>query len=391
MSKNIIEYVSKENKEWVSSLSNKEIAKILDAISLLPNIINNQPIKSSSLDKNPLMYSQVPALRGLQGEIDFENMCLNKLSSQFKIHNTAKKAKSGDFIIKWTSPDTGKIYSFLIDIKNYTSTIPSKEIDKFYRDINLQSSLSGAMLISLNSKIVGKKSTFEYEEKIFNMDCIPIAYISSNESNVICEIIKFMFKMCEIKHNCGVNFKNSEAIMDCIKDLELSINMFSRSRGCLQETKLVIEKQFNKIFMEMLSVEHIFKTKIQKITDELVKSLNNPVDYSNNIINKLTINFSYYKSSEDLDNMIRHIFINGKWEDEYIKDNDWILHKDSGKIKLLFKFAKSSSTFILYDVNMDDIKKINSNYPGKITKQGYKSKICKESYVILCKILDINI
>jgi hypothetical protein len=405
----ILTCVSEKNKKWASTLKPSDIAHLLDSLALMPTILSSFPNPESVINEN-VEYSDKPALKGLEGEEEFEKMCNNMLCNQFTVINTAKKSKSGDFFIEWISPKTSRIYKFLIDIKNYKSTVPFKEVDKFYRDLELHSSLNGAILISLHSKIVGHKSVFEYEEKFVNSNMLPIAYICSNDPNVISEIIKFMCNLSEIKKICNVKMSSSEKIMRCIKDLESSIDLFSRSRGNLQDIKLMLEKQFNKIFIDLLSVEHVFKSKIEIITQTLIDEQYNEGEYegeckseSQNILHELPIKKDEfekkdiivdlkkgclnYKSNEEIDSMIRHIWSYEDWELVKIENDKVKIARNKDDTMLVFKFNKTGGTsFTIYGSKIDLPKNVE-----KVNKNEYSSKLNTNSYKILCSIIRIRI
>lgn len=427
----IIAHVSDENKEWVSSLEPADVARILNAMALVPSIVENFPNADFVLpDEKASEYSDTAAVKGLQGENEFEDMCKNLLSSQFSLINTAKKSKSGDFFIEWKSPETGQIYKYLIDIKNYKSTVPSKEVDKFYRDIELHSSLDGAILISLHSKIVGKKSVFHYETRLFNTNEVPIAYVCSNEPTVISEIIKFMASLSEVRQTCGINMSGSEKVMRSIKDLESSIDLFSRSRGNLQDIKLMLEKQFNKIFIDLLSVEHVFRDKIKAITQSLLETSreqknesesaplheishsslrdsnvehespvsikpplleikSEPVD----IIESINKDCKNYVSNEQNDNMLRNIWENGDWDtgDINSSDNEWTVSRTRDDTSIVFSFQKKHINVLIPKVKSNFSEIIQNKKIGKITRKGYTVKLNIDSYEVICQICNIKI
>ena len=411
----IITCVSEKNKAWVSTLSPRDIAGILDSLALVPTFINTYPRSEIILDvdESSSEYSDKPALKGLAGEDEFEKMCKNMLSQQFTLINTSKKSKSGDFFIEWKSPETLRIYKFLVDIKNYKSTVPSKEVDKFYRDLELCSSLDGAILISLHSKIIGRNSVFHYEERFVNTSMIPVAYVCSNEPNVISEIIKFMCNLTEIRKTCNVKMASPEKIMMCIKDLESSIDLFSRSRGNLQDIKFILEKQFNKIFIDLLSVEHIFKSKICAITQalmyeqtshhsgEIPKSNSSVKSNSDHIIDihsdseekdiivSLNNNCQNYKTDEENDNMFRHIWSAGNWSTCNIDGNEWTVIRDTDGISLTFKFSEKTVSFNISNFKPTFIADITSKKIGRITKKGYNAKLTTDSYEILCLVCGV--
>jgi hypothetical protein len=422
----ILTCVSEKNKVWVSTLEPRDIAHILDSLALVPSIISSFPNAAFIVDEQT-KYSDKPALKGIEGEDEFEQMCENMLSQQFTINNTAKKSKAGDFFIEWKSPETSRVYKYLIDIKNYKSTVPSKEIDKFYRDLELQGSLDGAILISLHSKIVGRKSVFQYEERFVNSNMLPIAYICSNEPNVISEIIKFMCNLSEIRKICNVRMSSSEKIMMCIKDLESSIDLFSRSRGNLQDIKLMLEKQFNKIFIDLLSVEHVFKSKIDTITKTLIEEqlrapqhntmfkslvssrpqniqqepiedikpnhqkINSNEKERKDIVVSLIKSCENYNSDEEVNNMLRHIWAEGDWDLGKIDGNEWTLVRNQDETTAVFKFTKKSVTFSIPKINPIFNTFIIEKNVGRITKKGYSAKLCPDTYEIICLLCKIPI
>jgi len=425
----IVDLVAIQNKEWVSTLELKDVAHLLDSMALMPEILRTVPNAAFVLPEEKMLYSETPALKGLEGENEFEKMCVSMLPQNFKVINTAKKSKSGDFLIEWTSPETGCVHTYLIDIKNYKSTVPSKEVDKFYRDIELKSSLSGAILISLHSKIVGRKSVFQYEERMVNVNRVPIAYVCSNEPNVISEIIKFMCNLSDIKQTCGIKLTSSEKVMHCIKDLESTIDMFSRSRGNLHEIKMILEKQFNKIFIDLLSVEHIFKTKIQTITQTLIEEASpvrknvivartpvvpepssrkanipkEPVEdilpkppapeTKTDIITSLAKDCENYSPSDTTDSMLRHIWSAGDWDTGNINSstNEWTVSRSRDKTSIVFKFAKKHTTFLIPNIKSSFMEIIATKKIGRITRKGYTAKLNANSYDILCLLCNITL
>ena len=84
-------------------------------------------------------------------------------------------------------------YSLLIDVKNYKTTVPSKEIEKFYRDIKLNSNINGGVLLSLQSKIVGFSKIIEFQDFSSDHGIIPVVFMRSKTPEVICELLKLLF------------------------------------------------------------------------------------------------------------------------------------------------------------------------------------------------------
>ena len=151
----ILEHVLDENKEWVKSLTPENIAYILNTCALIP-----QMKTKFNIDRE----SDIAAIKGITGESKFDNIVSQFMSSDYELINVAKQGKSGDFLIKWQSQKTNRIYKILVDVKNYSkSTVPTIEVEKFYRDINLNN-VDGGFLLSLNSRIIGISKIIELKD-----------------------------------------------------------------------------------------------------------------------------------------------------------------------------------------------------------------------------------
>ena len=85
-----------------------------------------------------------PVVKGGVSE-DIIEKIFNNLSNQFSIERTSHISHKGDFIID------GKI---MLDVKNYTQTVPQKEINKLVNDLK-RNDMDYGMIISINSSISG--------------------------------------------------------------------------------------------------------------------------------------------------------------------------------------------------------------------------------------------
>jgi hypothetical protein len=85
---------------------------------------------------------------GDDGEQIFENLSDTfKDFTGYKIENKAKQGHKGDFHLFF------KNFNILIDTKNYTGSVQKKEILKIESDLNANSNMNFAWLVSLNSNI----------------------------------------------------------------------------------------------------------------------------------------------------------------------------------------------------------------------------------------------
>jgi len=117
---------------------------------------------------------------------DGENFTLCELNRRFpkaEIEDTHKQSGRGDFIFK------EKDFTMLIETKNYKNNVTKPEIQKFYRDIDVNHDIKCGILISLKSGICSRDD-FHLEVR----DKKPILFlhnISSNMENLSLAVILF--------------------------------------------------------------------------------------------------------------------------------------------------------------------------------------------------------
>jgi hypothetical protein len=272
----ILKHVAIQNKEWVESLSPKQIGALLNTLSLIPHMTTTV-IKE---DK----FSDKPAIRGLQGEEMFESMLHEFMPSDYTCENVAKSGKMGDFILTHKSHKTNKQYKILVDIKNYKSTVPSKELDKFYRDLNINQ-VNGGFMLSLHSKIIGKSKTIVFETLSTNRGNIPTLIAQTNTPLAIVELIKLMFHIIEIKDITYNSISRKSELIININQLNDHISLITSCRDILTTTRGVMEKSLDQIMMKLMTCEYTFIEKITQINNGLIEDDYHNKGISNNLVN----------------------------------------------------------------------------------------------------------
>lgn len=131
-----------------------------------------------SLIPAPVPVSSVA--KGQLGEMQVEEI----LRKKFQVTNVSGKARSGDLQITHKFPEIPEI-RVLVEVKNYSRSVPRAELDKFYRDLEIDR-FHAAMFISLNTKIAGEellpleiKTHRQADRQIF------IAYVVTNDPEII--------------------------------------------------------------------------------------------------------------------------------------------------------------------------------------------------------------
>jgi hypothetical protein len=119
----------------------------------------------SSMEQLKLLYSEREAgirkeleksfastHKGTQGEKDFDDL-VKQYTNWPTLKNMSKTSHGTDRSCRIRKCDT------LFEIKNYSSDVPKKEVEKFQRDMEENSDNPLGVFISLNTNITGKKDT----------------------------------------------------------------------------------------------------------------------------------------------------------------------------------------------------------------------------------------
>lgn len=377
---NILEHVLDEHKEWVISLKPENIAHILNSFAMIPNIKTK-----FNVDKD----SDIAAIKGITGETKFDNIISQYMSNDYELINVAKQGKTGDFIIKWRSEKTNRIYKVLVDVKNYSkSTIPTIEVEKFYRDVKLNN-VDGGFLLSLSSRIVGINKVIELKDFSTDKSIVPVIFMRSNTPLVIVEVIKLIFHIIEIKDLSNNKVCKSDELIYHINQLNDNIQMISDCRDLLHISKIDLEKNLNSIMLKLMSCEYSLISKINLINSTLIKlqSLDHTIldteikeieeclnIESLDMVKQLRDIFSSLISDET-ESLLYKIYEMG-WQNTTINipNKTWILIKNNHQV--IIKFLKSTMQMMFPVITDKMVQTIN------ILSQMKKIKNTSEGCVI---------
>lgn len=387
----IVEFVHEKNKEWASSLSPKDIGDILNAVSLVPNIMNNE-----------IPLERFAANIGKEGEANFENIIDQCLSNEYKMENMSKTSRSGDFYLSWNSSKTNKIYKILIDVKKYVTTVPSKEVIKFYRDLNVNN-IGGGLFLSLTSKICGISKTIELKNhQKDNGQIVSCIFAHASEPLLIAEIIKLLFHVMEIKDLNINEVDDMNVLYGQINKLNENIEMITECRDVLQTSKINIEKELNNIMYKLMNCEYNLISRVSAINNSLVnkhelehtisnEELYSDIDDSLNMVNMVISTFKSIISDEIIPYL--YSIYNIGWDNSAINlpKKIWILSNKN--ISLTIKILKSSTSVILYEIT-EPIQKIivamaKNKKSVRTTSAGVVIKIDAETIGDILKICEL--
>lgn len=130
------------NNTSITKINSTDYVKI--PINLLSSNARNftafQMAQIINASVQPVTVPTTPAIKGRAAEVNY----ISAFKNTFCVRDTAKCGGKGDMIIWKADQPHIKI---LVEIKNYTNTVPSKELEKWNRDID-NTGCQGALFIS---------------------------------------------------------------------------------------------------------------------------------------------------------------------------------------------------------------------------------------------------
>ena len=381
----ILELVAPQHAEWVASLGPKGIANMLNTIAVIPFM------KHKAINKVDRAVNI-----GKLGEASFENIISKTMSNSYKLVNNAKKSHAGDFHISWQSPDTNQTYTILVDVKNYKSSVPTKEVDKLYRDLN-ENNVNAGLMISLGSKITGfsRSITIKYVY-LNNGKKIPVIFASVSTPDVICEIIKLIFHVVNVNlFDSSIDSVDMDGLFNQVNSLSDSVQLMMNTRNLLIDSKNRIDADLNKILYELMACEFSLTSKINSINKTLVSKQDElklvepcestPISMINNIK-------SMFKIDEEMLPLLHSIFNIG-WDSSHVNipKRHWVLLKNDKQIILKILKDTICMTIPVLESTMqpfiNTVKKINTKLLRN-TKAGIYIKITNDTIEHVIKILE---
>ena len=316
--KSILESLDSDIVKWIHTLNESDYVKMLTScyhetkaalnkqvigqieiedkkrLELLKNINKKlevgEPLNEEEkevINKSNNIKSYYPSIIGKKAEDSFELLC-KRLSNQYNILSTAKIGKQGDFIIEYSN--NGMLYKCLVDIKNYEKTVPKKEIDKFYEDLNYGSYNAG-LILSKKSKFTGISENIYVSDVMLSYDRLPVMFLSSLSNELIIKCIEILFfKITVIKEKKFDYMQVENILMNINNTLEHS----SLTRRILKEhqdsTMDAVAKSLNNLnsleqkINDSINYINIIIHKSEKL--ELTKANLENIGYMNNMSGK---------------------------------------------------------------------------------------------------------
>ena len=187
--------------------------------------------------------------KGKLGESLAENTLLKKYPD-WRIENTSSNPHESDLFAY--SERYGKI---LYELKFYKSNVPSKEVDKFKRDIENTNCKYG-IFVSHTSGICNKRM-IEYERyENHILVYVSCAGLNGHGIELATEFLLSMIDSgCLDKPKLVETDKLVQSINDKMFDLQESMNNFSRMRTQISEAKSIMDGQMDSLYKFAMKYE----------------------------------------------------------------------------------------------------------------------------------------
>lgn len=199
------------------------------------------------------------------GEDIFENLADTfKDFIDFKIENKSKQSHKGDFHLFF------KDFNILVDLKNYSSAISKKEIQKIESDLSTNGNMNFAWLVSLNTNIC------EY-----NKFPITPKWITTNDGKIKCimminnlldnkeprNVLRQAWQICDEFFKLTRKVKNDDAELEKMREKNL-IN--KKQINNLQEKSYDLRRSVNTSLNILKSMDDDLLNMLSNMSDEIV-------------------------------------------------------------------------------------------------------------------------
>ena len=335
------------NNQINSSLQTMETNNITNMSVIEAKISENLERVKGSIEKLT-ENSNKSVLKGNMGENLIGSIVENNFPD-YNLINMSKVSEASDYHLVLPS---GEI--FMIEVKNYTNVIPSKEIVKFKRDMIKHGSRIG-IFISIASGITGKKR-FAIENLNHKQKILYIPNSGLEGSSIIWSIL---LGRELVNNDLSALSINQDKIIEIYEGFKYTYNKFCRIKFAIKDSKEIIEKQLVKLMQEAMELDiNIYET-----FKNVSTIINNELHFSNTLLMSAEYDDCENIIQDMLENKDKRVIIH-KQILTFCKDNNlkikfppdnkvqWIIFNDENKEFIKFKLTKTRVDLLLEDGNI---------------------------------------
>jgi len=191
--------------------------------------------------------------KGKAGEKEIDTL-FAELTSWGPLTNTSKQVHGTDRSCTIRNCRT------LIEVKNYSNTVPTKEVEKFYRDMEQHQDAPLGIILSLHSDICGKRSK-GFLQIAWTPRSQMLLFVNSFYSHPPEDVLTFLDLCVDIARDMYTYSTNSKDSSDSALHLQVRI----------EQAKLYIEKEIKRSTELLTTFQHDKK----HLTDVITKQFTN--------------------------------------------------------------------------------------------------------------------
>ncbi len=264
----IEKFISPDNRDLFRELTPEVIGRALDPI--LSSIKNYKPVEAITAEEiletvefknisnhvDPA-YQLKTTFLGQVGERSVRDI----IAKRYEVEFVGKSARNTDLSVVWEH--LGQRLKMLIEVKNYTHTVPGSEVDKFYRDLDAHTEACGAVMISINTPIASKYApAIQYTRRISGGESKPVLFLHGWDiiQKFLNTALEIGFVNATVKNTCNLTEAD---LTPCINRISDAMAGFSQARTTILEAQTSMNKYFANINSEILGAEHAIREQIR--------------------------------------------------------------------------------------------------------------------------------
>ena len=263
----------------ISVLPAPEIDSSVDSVFINTSVSETQLDTTASEQQKIMEYDTStyqksnPKLLGEQGERTVREM----LSKEYDVQRISSSPHSTDIKVRRKNRLIDRMDAILLEIKNYSNTVPTREVEKFESDVELhKNNIAGAIMISLRSGIT-KKKDFEFAggdssasgTPTVNNTNIPIIYASAGSTNLIRMLVAIMYSHIDLRNmrlSDEVNIsKREEKFKKYSSTLGVILTNIAQARRSLNEMQTAVSIHMDAAMYKISETEYNLQSLMNKM------------------------------------------------------------------------------------------------------------------------------
>ena len=246
--------VNADTKVWLETTTDEEIALALDFGHVPAREFTR---RLASADKQVRTTTEL-------GQIG-EDHIAQILAEKFPVTNTTKVSKAGDLSLLIEHK------KIIVEVKNYTGTVPSGQVEKFQRDL-VTAGAAGGVFVSLRTPIAAVTDSFVIRYERIESGSIPCAYLVSDQGPAVILAVNMVTQLMRATAQVQSELYDRDRILGGIHAISSHVDELAKSRNALHVGIGEIFTQLFKLTSGLASGEDAIRSRVDEVKQELFHS-----------------------------------------------------------------------------------------------------------------------